>query len=113
MGVGPGAHGRVALDGVRTETEAHALPKDYIAAISATGVGWKVQDALSAADVRVETILMGVRIAEGLPVVGLDLDAQVLSDLAAEGLANMESGRLRLTPKGRLLADRIGAILAG
>lgn len=113
VGVGPGAHGRVALKGVRTETEAHALPKDYIAAVAASGVGWGVQESLSAADVRTETILMGVRIAEGLPIDGLDLDPGALSDLAGEGLAHVSGGVLRLTPKGRLLADRIGETLAG
>lgn len=112
VGVGPGAHGRVSLDGVRTETEAHALPKEYVAAVNATGVGWSVQAALSPSDVRVETILMGVRIAEGLPLDGLDLDAQDLASLAAEGLAGIRDGRLRLTLKGRLLADRIGEMLA-
>jgi len=113
VGVGPGAHGRVCLDAARTETEAHALPKDYIAAVAATGVGWNVQDALSAADTRTETILMGVRIAEGLPIPALDLDAGMLADLADQGLANVTDGRLRLTLKGRLLADRIGEMLAG
>ena len=112
VGVGPGAHGRVALDGVRTETEAHALPKDYVAAVNAAGVGWNVQNALSAGDVRTETILMGVRIIEGLPLDGLDLDAGALASLAAEALAAIEDGRLRLTLKGRLLADRIGEMLA-
>ena len=113
VGVGPGAHGRVCLDAARTETEAHTLPKDYIAAVAATGVGWNVQDALSAVDMRMETILMGVRIAEGLPIPALDLDAGMLADLADQGLANVTDGRLRLTLKGRLLADRIGEMLAG
>ena len=112
VGVGPGAHGRVSLDGARTETEAHALPKDYVAAVNAAGVGWKVQEALRPEDVRAETILMGVRISEGLPLDGLGLDARVLESLAAEGLAAIEGGRLRLSLKGRLLADRIGEQLA-
>jgi len=112
VGVGPGAHGRVALKGARTETEAHALPKDYIAAVAASGVGWSVQEPLSVADIRAEAILMGVRIAEGLPADGLDLDADALSQFAAEGLASVKDGRVYLSLKGRLLADRIGEMLA-
>jgi putative oxygen-independent coproporphyrinogen III oxidase len=111
VGVGPGAHGRVAVDGVRTETEAHALPKNYVAAVNAAGVGWDAHNALCAGDVRIETILMGVRIVEGLPVDGLDLDARTLASLSTEGLAGLQDGRLRLSPKGRLLADRIGEML--
>lgn len=112
VGVGPGAHGRVSIDGARTETEAHALPKDYIAAVNAAGFGWDAHNAQNAGDVRAETILMGVRIAEGLPLDGLELNARVLSSLAAEGLAVIEDERLHLTLKGRLLADRIGEMLA-
>lgn len=112
VGVGPGAHGRVSIDGARTETEAHALPKDYIAAVNAAGFGWAAHNALNAGDVRAEKILMGVRIAEGLPLDGLELNARVLSSLAAEGLAVIEDERLHLTLKGRLLADRIGEMLA-
>ncbi len=112
IGVGPGAHGRIPLQGVRTATEAYASPKEYVAAVDGDGVGWSVSDALSPEEIRAETILMGVRISEGLPVDGLDLDGRTLSNLAEEGLACVEGGVLRLTLKGRLLADRIGESLA-
>jgi len=112
VGVGPGAHGRIPLHGARTATEAHAAPRDYVSAVAAQGVGWSVSDALSAEAVRAETILMGVRISEGLPIAGLGLDERTLSSLAEEGLGHVEDGILRLTLKGRLLADRIGESLA-
>ena len=112
LGLGPGAHGRIALDGVRTATLASRTPADYIASVAAKGVGWAQLEPLSAEDAANERLMMGLRLSAGLdpaPIEALrgrPLNAELIATLRAEGL--LEPGPvLRITPAGRLLTDRI------
>ncbi|MET0545146.1 MAG: coproporphyrinogen-III oxidase family protein, partial [Caulobacterales bacterium] len=111
VGVGPGAHGRIAIDSIRHATEACALPADYIAAVASSGTGWSSQEQLAAEEVRAEGILMGVRVGEGLELNRWSVDVARASSFVKDGLAIIEGDRFILTPQGRLLADRIGAEL--
>lgn len=57
---------------------------------------------------------MGLRVVEGLRVadieeLGFQLDSRRLADLSALGLLVGADGRIALTPRGRLAADRIAA----
>lgn len=101
-GAGPGAHGH--LGGVRWWNVKH--PASYAARIDAGGLAVDSWEHLTADDVRVEDIMLRIRLREGLPTAGLD--AGVVADLIAEGLCQVEhSGRVSLTPGGRLLADLV------
>lgn len=119
IGVGPGAHGRIALDGVRTATKAFDGPEAYAATVRAHGVGWETNEALDADVIADEAILMGLRLDTGLDRAAVEalrgraLDAAAMADFVREGLLREDAGRLRLTAKGRLLADHIAARLAG
>lgn len=112
LGVGPGAHGRIALRDARTATKAHDSPETYAAAVARHGVGWESAEALSADIVADEAILMGLRLDRGLDLSKLDrrfLDHRAIEAFAAEGLLLRVADRLILTPAGRLLADHIAA----
>jgi oxygen-independent coproporphyrinogen-3 oxidase len=116
-GIGPGAHGRLTIDGRRTATKAHRRPADYIGAVAVSGVGWEAIEPLDAEAVGDEALLMGLRLAEGIDPArltglrGRPLSVSAINQLAAQGL--IDGGkRLRLTPSGRLVADRIAAMLA-
>ena len=101
-GAGPGAHGH--LGGVRWWNVKH--PASYAARIDAGELAVDSWEQLTADDVRVEDIMLRIRLREGLPTAGLD--AGVVADLVAEGLCQVEhSGRVSLTPGGRLLADLV------
>lgn len=115
-GAGPGAHGRLTLDGVRTATFAPAKPADYIAAVAGgrTPAG---REPLSATETAEERLLAGLRITEGLSfaeVAALDLspDHPKVADLVAAGLIAPDRQRLRATPAGRLLLDHVTSRLA-
>jgi putative oxygen-independent coproporphyrinogen III oxidase len=116
IGVGPGAHGRVMRDGVRTATKAHDRPDDYVGAVARHGVGWETAEALSADVIADEMILMGLRLDRGLDVAKVDalrpLDRNAIAAFEAEGLLRRVADRLVLTPAGRLLADHIAAEIA-
>ena len=118
LGVGPGAHGRISVEGARTATKAHDRPGEYIAAVTAHGVGWESAIALAPLEIAEEAVLMGLRLAEGLaraPVEalrGTPLDAAAIARFAGQGLLVETDGRLHLTEAGRLLGDHIAATLA-
>ena len=118
LGIGPGAHGRIALDGVRTATKAHDRPDEYTAAVNADGVGWESAATLAPSEIAEEAVLMGLRLTDGLeraPVEalrGTPLNAAAIARFRAEGLLVDDGARLRLTEAGRLLGDHIAQTLA-
>jgi oxygen-independent coproporphyrinogen-3 oxidase len=115
VGVGPGAHGRLTLDGVRHATVAALKPADYIARVAGTGLGFATRETLSPLEAAEERLLTGLRILEGVPlaeVAALDLDPAKVADLQRLGLLAEDPQRLRATPSGRLVLDRLTTELA-
>lgn len=109
LGLGPGAHGRVRLDGVRTATAAHRRVPDYINAVRETGVGWAEAEALSPLEAAEERLMLGLRSREGVPMdalTGLYLDARIAS-LVEEGVVSVSEARLSATPRGRKVLDAV------
>ena len=111
LGVGPGAHGRLTLDGVRTGQACAARPADYIAA-AARGEGAGEVEVLSPRDAAIERVLSGLRLAEGvgfdeLGDLGLSPQAGEVRDLASQGLLADDPRRLRVTTDGRRLLDAV------
>ncbi len=104
IGIGPGAHGRLTVDGVRHATEAQVDIRAYAAApdpIAAT--------AMSSLEAEEEAVMLGLRMSEGvaldrLPV--LDLTARA-EPLIAQGFMAADATHLRATPKGRMVLDRL------
>lgn len=118
VGVGPGAHGRLtASDGesvARWAVEAADKPGDYLARVTTTGVGWAQTEELDGLAQARERVAMGLRVIEGLAVsditeLGFALDDAKLVAFAELGLLSTANGRVALTAKGRLAADRIAA----
>ncbi|MCR9223423.1 MAG: radical SAM family heme chaperone HemW [Hyphomonas sp.] len=111
LGIGPGAHGRLTMNGNRIATEAPRRPSDYELSQKPEAT------PLSRTDTAREYVPMALR-----PVSGLDLERfervvrvppapDVLEDLVANGLAGINDNRLVLTVAGRLVADHIAALL--
>nr|WP_314433054.1 radical SAM family heme chaperone HemW [uncultured Brevundimonas sp.] len=111
LGLGPGAHGRLTLDGVRTATVAHRRIDAYVA-----GVGdqtpWTDREAQSPADAAEERFLLALRTVEGAPLslltdLKLSPGAAPVADLIAEGFLTAAAGRLSATAKGRPVLDGV------
>ncbi len=112
VGVGPGAHGRLTLDGVRTATEAAAKVGDYIRNVSETGLGFRDPEALSRVERAEERLLMGLRTDEGvgfeeLAALGLSAAHPVVAGLVGEGLLAADPVWLRATRAGRVVLDGV------
>ena len=115
LGVGPGAHGRITADGVRQATYAVAKPADYIARVGQTGLGFETREALSPREAAEERLLGGLRIVEGVAreeLAALAIPESRVADLVGLGLLANDPQRLRATPAGRLVLDRLTAELA-
>jgi oxygen-independent coproporphyrinogen-3 oxidase len=111
LGLGPGAHGRLTLDGVRTATVAHRRIGDYAAGVQA-GAPWAEVERLDAAGAAEERLLLGLRTVEGAPVgvlgdLGLSPEAEPTADLIADGFLAVMDGRLVATPRGRPVLDGV------
>jgi putative oxygen-independent coproporphyrinogen III oxidase len=111
VGAGPGAHGRLTLDGGRTATTAKAGVADYIRTVGETGVGFEAE-ALTPVEAAEERILMGLRTYEGvawaeLTALELGPDSGVVGGLVEQGLLAEDAERLRATPAGRFVLDGV------
>jgi oxygen-independent coproporphyrinogen-3 oxidase len=115
VGVGPGAHGRITVDGARLATYAAPRPADYIARVAETGMGFATRETLSLREAAQERLLSGLRITEGVPladVAALEIAPDRIADLARLGLLADDPERLRATAAGRLVLDRLTSELA-
>lgn len=116
VGVGPGAHGRLALPEGRAATIAHRAIKDYIAAVAETGLGF-ARETLTPEEAAEERLVLGLRIDDGvlfdeMAPLGLTPDLPKVRDLVEAGLLVDDRNRLRATRAGRLLLDRLTGALA-
>jgi len=115
VGAGPGAHGRLTLDGLRHATHAAARPADYIARVAETGLGFATRETLNPREAAEERLLSGLRITEGVAlaeVAALDIAPDRIAGLVHLGLLADDPQRLRATAAGRLVLDRLTTELA-
>ena len=105
-GIGPGAHGR--RGGVATQR--HRKPENWLAALARNGHGIAEERAIAPADAKIEALLMGLRLREGVDLgrIGEEaIDAAAVRRLADQGLLWADGARLGATPAGFLLLDAI------
>ncbi|HXC83511.1 MAG TPA: radical SAM family heme chaperone HemW [Trebonia sp.] len=106
-GFGPGAHSHIG--GTRWWNVRH--PSAYAARLAAGQSPAQAREVLTAAERRMEEIMLRVRLAEGAPLSVLTRDALLSSErtVAAALLdpSAYAAGRLVLTRHGRLLADAV------
>ncbi len=118
-GIGPGAHGRLDIDGVRHATSTEKRPEAWLMRVEANGHGVVVDDVLNSEERADEFLLMGLRLAEGidpkryLALSGRPLDPRRIALLREEGaIAVDDTGRLRVTQAGFPVLDAVVADLA-
>ncbi len=118
-GLGPGAHGRLDIDGVRRATATERSPEAWLGLIESRGHGLVTDEPLSRAEAADEYLLMGLRLAEGIDLsrfemlAGHPLSAAQIANLARHGLVETPgTGRLRVTPAGFPVLNAIVADLA-
>lgn len=116
-GIGPGAHGRLTLDGQRYATETWSNPQKWLDAVKA-GSGEKPRHLLSAQDQASEFVLMGLRVKSGIDldrytrISSETLSVEAVQELQNLGLITQKKSNLSVTNQGfNVLNGVIGKLL--
>lgn len=118
VGIGPGAHGRITLNGQKLATETYLSPNAWLTAVS-KGSGEKERSPLSAQDQAKEYLMMGLRFVEGLDIDRYNaladhpLPQDKLADLTEFGMVKQTDGRLIATKDGRAVLNAVIRELLG
>jgi putative oxygen-independent coproporphyrinogen III oxidase len=118
-GIGPGAHGRLDIDGERHATATERRPEAWLARVESQGNGIVTDEVLTREERSDEFLLMGLRLAEGIDtaryaeVSGRPLDPARIAALEEHGLVETtDCGGLRVTLPGFPVLDAVVADLA-
>ncbi len=118
-GIGPGAHGRLDIDGDRHATATEKRPEAWLERVESHGHGLVIDDVLLRQEMADEFLLMGLRLAEGIDpqryaaLAGRSLDAARIATLRDNGFVEMTAaGRLRVSMPGFPVLDAVVADLA-
>ncbi|WP_353205915.1 radical SAM family heme chaperone HemW [Sphingorhabdus sp.] len=113
IGIGPGAHGRR----LNFATQRHKKPENFLSAVERNAHGISSEDRLDAATRATESLLMGLRLAEGISLSRLSdrtgiasddlLDIHAVDKIAQLGLIRRDGDRVTVTPQGMPLLDAI------
>ncbi|HEY6430685.1 MAG TPA: radical SAM family heme chaperone HemW [Acetobacteraceae bacterium] len=120
-GIGPGAHGRIMLDGVLLATRRHRAPESWADRVERIGHGTMQQTPLTTTERAREMLLMGLRLSEGVSDsrfrlrTGMHLenalDPAILAHAVTENYLVRTGDSLRATAEGRLRLDALLASL--
>ncbi len=110
LGIGPGAHGRITIDGKKYATRAHRAPQIWLERVEKHGHGAHEDTQLSCEDRAAEMLLMGLRLAEPLSLTRLEtaaggaevLNWQEIRKAEAAGWLTVTEAALQTTEAGRL-----------
>ncbi|MEQ1770090.1 MAG: radical SAM family heme chaperone HemW [Devosia sp.] len=118
-GVGPGAHGRLLIDGKRHATAAEKLPFDWQKKVASRGHGLVTDDILTWEEEGDELLVMGLRLREGIDpdrfasLSGRKISPVQIAELKKIGFVEtLPNGNLRVTDKGWPVLDAVVADLA-
>ncbi|MGJ4951190.1 radical SAM family heme chaperone HemW [Bradyrhizobium sp. HKCCYLS20291] len=118
-GIGPGAHGRLDIDGIRHATATDKRPEAWLMRVESNGHGVMTDDLLNTEERGDEFLLMGLRLREGIDpkryaaISGRALDPRRIALLREEGAIIVDAdGRLRVTQEGFPILDAVVADLA-
>ncbi len=116
-GIGPGAHGRLSLDGKLLATTRHRAPEVWMERVAANGHGTTLEEDVPTQDRAREALIMGLRLQEGISVpyfaarTGMALmdaiEPDILEECIAEGYLTLSDERLAATAQGTKRLDAL------
>lgn len=112
LGIGPGAHGRLTLNGQRYGTEAFSNPAKWLD-MAAAGQTEKHREQISLADQANEFLMMGLRLSEGVSrsrfekIASKPLNQERLTYLKDIGMVSLAGDNVSVTRNGRMVLNTI------
>ncbi len=116
IGIGPGAHGRLTLDGARWETEAFSNPAKWLGH-SDDAMTEKTWAAVPDRDRAGEYLMMGLRLSTGIDIqryenlANAPLHPSVIKRLVDLNMVRTDGTSLAATPQGRMVLNSVIAEL--
>ncbi len=113
IGIGPGAHGRITVNGSKHATETPILPEDWLQSVQANGFALKCVEIISKSAQAEEYLMMSLRLAEGTDLEryeslsGKPLNPEKTELLAEAGLLTHKNNRLVATLSGRMVLNAV------
>ncbi|NNF24213.1 MAG: coproporphyrinogen III oxidase [Rhodobacteraceae bacterium] len=112
VGIGPGAHGRLTLNGVRYATDTLLAPTSWLSLVEKTGSGEADRTPVGASDDVAERLMMGLRLSEGIllsdPATQHILsNTNKINSLKEIEMIEVTSSHLRVTKAGRPVLNAI------
>ncbi len=112
IGVGPGAHGRLTLDGRRIATEAPKAPGEWLKIVEGGGAAELPREIVDPEAAREERLMMGLRLAEGIDIARvMPRDASKflssIRELQDMQLVSLDDDQLRVTASGRPILNAV------
>jgi oxygen-independent coproporphyrinogen-3 oxidase len=118
-GIGPGAHGRLLIDGERHATAVEKMPFEWQKKVASRGHGMTTDDILTWEEEGDELLVMGLRLREGIDpkrfakLSGRRIEQGQIDELKRIGFVeSLPNGNLRVTDKGWPVLDAVVADLA-
>ncbi len=119
LGIGPGAHGRLSVEGAIHATRQHRAPAIWLQRVGDIGHATRTDTPLDSGTVASEALMMGLRLAEGIDAARFEarsgqalcdaLDPAAVVRLSEGGFIEFGAAGLRATAAGR---QRLDAVLA-
>ena len=116
-GVGPGAHGRLMLNGTRIATSAIRLPERWREMVVKENKAFTDFTRIDDADAAREHLLMNLRLREGIDLAAYEArwghrpPPEKIVPLIEQGMLRQEGDMLSATPGGRLVLNAVIAAL--
>lgn len=113
VGIGPGAHGRLSLNGQKWAIEEKRQPGAWLKSVETTNSGEIDRISIANADQASEFLMMGLRLAEGIDVnrykslAGIGLNPHKIAELTQMGMVQQDQMRLRATAQGRVVLNAV------
>lgn len=106
VGVGPGAHGRLTLEGRKRATRGHRAPELWLERVEAGGHGAHPFEVIDPRARAMEALMMGLRLREGVPM------ARIEAEGGQDWRAVVPEAKIKaLEAEGYVAFDRAAAIL--
>jgi oxygen-independent coproporphyrinogen-3 oxidase len=112
-GVGPGAHGRLTVDGSRIATSTERLPERWRDRVGREGHAFVEQAEISDKEAAQEHLLMNRRLAEGVDLPAYEarwriaVDRAKISSLSHAGFLEFDGSRLAASARGRVVLNSV------
>ena len=108
IGIGPGAHGRFTQDGIKkVMTVDKKQPEIWLNEVMSKGNALEVNQTLTDEDIRIESIMMGLRTVEGISKDLIKCEEEVIRQLIADEMISQKDETIYATPKGLAILNTL------